>query len=133
MILKSIVSGLCILAVIYGIVVKSRKYFKEYLMGTAIDLFVTYRFIKLLVTPFNKTEAFKLGIIDDKGIRQVVPGTNKPTTLATIKERNAYTVLHKLVFNIKRRKISILYSSGLNPVFNNLFDRVCNLCGVLTY
>ena len=71
-------------------------------MGTAIDLFVTYRFIKLLVTPFNKTEAFKLGIIDDKGIRQVVPGTNKPTTLATIKERNAYTVLHKLVFNIKR-------------------------------
>ena len=27
MILKSIVSGLCILAVIYGIVVKSRKYF----------------------------------------------------------------------------------------------------------
>ena len=71
-------------------------------MGTAIDLFVTYRFIKLLVTPFNKTEAFKLGIIDDKGIRQVVPGTNKPTTLATIKERNAYTVLHKLVFNIKK-------------------------------
>ena len=41
-------------------------------MGTAIDLFVTYRFIKLLVTPFNKTDAYKLGIIDDKGIRQVV-------------------------------------------------------------
>ena len=71
-------------------------------MGTAIDLFVTYRFIKLLVTPFNKTEAFKLGIIDDKGIRQVVPGTTQPTKLSTIKERNAYTVLHKLVFNIKR-------------------------------
>ena len=71
-------------------------------MGTAIDLFVTYRFIKLLVTPFNKTEAYKLGIIDDKGIRQVVPGTNKPTKLSTVKERNAYTVLHKLVFNIKR-------------------------------
>ena len=71
-------------------------------MGTAIDLFVTYRFIKLLVTPFNKTEAFKLGIIDDKGIRQVVPGTDKPTPLNLVKERNAYTVLHKLVFNIKR-------------------------------
>ena len=62
-------------------------------MGTAIDLFVTYRFIKLLVTPFNKTDAYKLGIIDDKGLRQVVPGTNKPTTLATIKERNAYLSL----------------------------------------
>ena len=71
-------------------------------MGSAIDLFVTYRFLKLLTTEFKKTDAYKLGIIDDKGIRQVVPGTNKPTTLATIKERNAYTVLHKLVFNIKR-------------------------------
>ena len=38
-------------------------------MGRAIDLFVTYRFIKLLVTPFEKTEAFKLGIIDKDGAR----------------------------------------------------------------
>ena len=39
-------------------------------MGRAIDLFVTYRFIKLLVTPFEKTDAFKLGIIDeDLGIQ----------------------------------------------------------------
>ena len=28
-------------------------------MGRAIDLFVTYRFVKLLVTPFEKQEAFK--------------------------------------------------------------------------
>tara|TARA_B100000123_G_C25719566_1_gene423799 strand:- start:153 stop:794 length:642 start_codon:yes stop_codon:yes gene_type:complete len=71
-------------------------------MGRAIDLFVTYRFIKLLVTPFNKTEAFKLGIIDEKGNRAKIEGTNKATSLNTIKERNAYTVLHKLVFNIKK-------------------------------
>ena len=71
-------------------------------MGRAIDLFVTYRFIKLLVTPFPKTEAFKLGIIDKDGNRTTEPGTNKPTTLRTIKEKNAYTVLHKLVFNIKK-------------------------------
>ena len=71
-------------------------------MGRAIDLFVTYRFIKLLVTPFNKTEAFKLGIIDEKGKRVKIPGTNKATPLNTIAERNAYTVLHKLVFNIKK-------------------------------
>ncbi len=71
-------------------------------MGRAIDLFVTYRFIKLLVTPFNKTEAFKLGIIDEKGNRAKIEGTNKPTSLNTIKQRNAYTVLHKLVFNIKK-------------------------------
>jgi len=71
-------------------------------MGRAIDLFVTYRFIKLLVTPFEKTEAFKLGIIDEKGKRILEPGTNKPTTLRTTEERNAFTVLHKLVFNIKK-------------------------------
>jgi hypothetical protein len=64
-------------------------------MGRAIDLFVTYRFIKLLVTPFNKTDAYELGIIDENGYR-----TDKVLRLA--KEKNAYTVLHKLVFNIKR-------------------------------
>ena len=71
-------------------------------MGRAIDLFVTYRFIKLLVTPFNKTEAFKLGIIDEKGNRAKIEGTNKATSLNTSKGKNAYTVLHKLVFNIKK-------------------------------
>ena len=29
-----------------------------------IDLFVTYRFLKLLVTPFDKQDAFKFVIID---------------------------------------------------------------------
>tara|TARA_R100001377_G_scaffold59032_1_gene35537 strand:+ start:1862 stop:2470 length:609 start_codon:yes stop_codon:yes gene_type:complete len=71
-------------------------------MGRAIDLFVTYRFIKLLVTPFGKTDAHKLGIIDEDGKRTLEPGTNKPTVLRTIEERNSYTVLHKLVFNIKK-------------------------------
>ena len=33
----------------------------------AIDALIAFRLIKLLVTPFNKTEAYKLGIIDDKG------------------------------------------------------------------
>ena len=71
-------------------------------MGRAIDLFVTYRFIKLLVTPFEKQEAFKLGIIDKDGNRIKKPGTNKGTDLNTIDEKNAYTILHKLVYNIKK-------------------------------
>ena len=71
-------------------------------MGRAIDLFVTYRFIKLLTQPFEKTDAFKLGIIDKNGKRSVIPGTNRPTGLATKEERDAYTILHKLVFNIKK-------------------------------
>ena len=71
-------------------------------MGRAIDLFVTYRFIKLLTTPFEKTEAYKLGIIDEDGKRITIPGTNKPTLLNTSAEKNSYTILHKLVFNIKK-------------------------------
>ncbi len=76
-------------------------------MGRAIDLFVTYRFIKLLVTPFDKTEAYKLGIIDAKGNRVMPPPKNgirqtKPEPLRTSEEKNAYTILHKLVFNIKK-------------------------------
>ena len=77
-------------------------------MGRAIDLFVTYRFIKLLVTPFEKTDAFKLGIIDEDGNRIIPPkpkvgAWNKtPKSLNTIEEKAAYTVLHKLVFNIKK-------------------------------
>ena len=64
-------------------------------MGRAIDLFVTYRFIRLLTTPFEKTDAYKLGIIDEKGQR-----TDKKLYKQT--EQSAYTVLHKLVFNIKK-------------------------------
>ena len=76
-------------------------------MGRAIDLFVTYRFIKLLVTPFEKTDAYKLGIIDENGNRIMPPPVagvrqTKPTPLRTTDEKNAYTILHKLVFNIKK-------------------------------
>ena len=77
-------------------------------MGRAIDLFVTYRFIKLLITPFDKTEAFKLGIIDEKGNRVRPPRDPKTNIrpaiepLRTSEEKNSYTILHKLVFNIKK-------------------------------
>ena len=72
-------------------------------MGRAIDLFVTYRFLKLLTTPFEKTEAFKLGIIDENGNRIMQQGIKKPQVpLVTSQEKNAYTILHKLVFNIKK-------------------------------
>ena len=76
-------------------------------MGRAIDLFVTYRFIKLLVTPFEKTPAYKLGIIDKDGNRIMPPPIagvrqTKPKSLNTTEEKSAYTVLHKLVFNIKK-------------------------------
>ena len=63
----------------------------------AIDAFITFRFLKLLVTPFNKTEAFRLGIIDQRG--KVL---RKYKTLERTEERQAYTILHRLVFNVKK-------------------------------
>jgi len=72
-------------------------------MGRAIDLFVTYRFLRLLTTPFEKTDAFKFGIIDDKGNRIRKPKSTQPAVeLATSELKNSYTILHKLVFNIKK-------------------------------
>ena len=66
-------------------------------MGRAVDLFVTYRFLKLLVTPWEKQEAYKLGIIDKNG-----KALKKARDLGTETERSAFTLLHRLVFNCKR-------------------------------
>ena len=75
-------------------------------MGRAVDLFVTYRFIKLLTTPFKKTDAYKLGIIDENGhrvMKQVTRSKKEPAVpLNNDETKNAYTILHKLIFNIKK-------------------------------
>ena len=72
-------------------------------MGRAIDLFVTYRFLKILTTPFEKMDAYKYGIIDEKGNRIKKPSSTKPAVeLSTTELKNSYTILHKLVFNIKK-------------------------------
>jgi len=72
-------------------------------MGRAVDLFVTYRFLKLLTTPFEKTDAFKLGVIDKDGHRIKLPKSTKPAVELTTSElKNSYTILHKLIFNIKK-------------------------------
>ena len=70
----------------------------------AVDLVITYRVIKLLVTPFEKQEAFKYGIIDKDG--KVL---RKYRTLKTTAEKKSYTILHRFVFNLKR----ILQKAGL--------------------
>ena len=63
----------------------------------AVDLVITYRVVKLLVTPFEKQDAFKLGIIDKDG--NVL---KKYKTLQTRAEKKSYTILHRFVFNLKR-------------------------------
>tara|TARA_B100001093_G_scaffold519594_1_gene609349 strand:+ start:1906 stop:2520 length:615 start_codon:yes stop_codon:yes gene_type:complete len=72
-------------------------------MGRAVDLFVTYRFLKLLTMPFEKQDAYKLGIIDKNGHRIKKEKSTKPAVeLSTTELKNSYTILHKLVFNIKK-------------------------------
>ena len=66
-------------------------------MSRGIDFLITYRVVKLLITPFDKQPAFKNGIIDEKG--KVL---KKYKTLKTEKERKSYTLLHRFVFNLKR-------------------------------
>ena len=66
-------------------------------MGRAIDSLIVFRFLKLLVTPFDKTKAFELGIIDERG-----KNLRKANKLNTEEERESYTILHRLVFNIKK-------------------------------
>ena len=66
-------------------------------MSRVIDALIAYRLVKLLVTPFNKTDAYKLGIIDEKG--KVLIKSRKITNQ---KQRKAYTLLIRFVFNLKK-------------------------------
>lgn len=66
------------------------------LLRKAADLVYTFRFVKMLTTPFNKTKAFELGLIDQDGKRI------KTKKITTSEEHNAYTAFHRLVYNIKR-------------------------------
>ena len=66
-------------------------------MSRIIDALIAYRILKLLVTPFNKTKAFKLGIIDDKGKVLI-----KSKQIVNQEQRKAYTLLIRFVFNLKK-------------------------------
>ena len=70
------------------------------LIKRAGDLVYTFRFLALLVTPFEKTKAFEKGIIDKDGKRLVKPPFSK------IEDRNNYAEYYspfiRLVFNIKK-------------------------------
>jgi hypothetical protein len=67
------------------------------LLSRAADFAYAIRFLKLLVTPWDKTEAFKLGIVDEKG-----KTIKKGKDLKTPQEKAAYTIFHRLVFTLKR-------------------------------
>jgi hypothetical protein len=95
-------------------------------MARAIDTVIVFRVLKLLTTKFEDHEAYKLGIIDEKGKR------NKSVKIDTKEKKNAYTYLHRLVFNLK--KIIELLPMGKNRLASYaaalfLIKEHCNIKG----
>ena len=73
-------------------------------MGRVIDALVAYRVLKILVTPFKKTKAYQLGIVDDKG-KVLIKSKDFKKSFPSNKQqeaRKAYTLLIRFVFNLKR-------------------------------
>ena len=66
-------------------------------MSRIVDNAMALRIVRMLVTNFSDTAAFKLGIIDARG------NTLRPSsTLKTTQEKDAFSYLHRLVFNMKK-------------------------------
>ena len=73
-------------------------------MGRVIDALIAYRLLKLLVTPFKKTKAYQMGIIDDKG-KVLIKAKQFQKSFPSNKQQEAkksYTLLIRFVFNLKR-------------------------------
>lgn len=66
-------------------------------MAALVDNLIAYRIITMLVKPFIQTDAYKLGIIDAKGKNLI-----KPSSFTTSEQKESYTFLHRLVFNMKK-------------------------------
>jgi len=74
------------------------------------DLYFVFRFLRLLTMKWTKTDAYKYKIIDSKG-----NALKKSSELESIKEKAAYTMLHRMVFKIRRlvEKVPIIGKSIL--------------------
>ena len=66
-------------------------------MSRIVDNLIAYRILSMLVTPFEESPAYKLGIIDKVG-----KNLKKASSLKTTEEKDAYSYLHRLVFNMKK-------------------------------
>ena len=79
----------------------------KYLKEGAVDLFITYKFLRLLVTPWKKTDAFEACVIDDKG-KLLVKIKDQSSA-----QKKTYDVFERLVFNIKRILEKIPFGKGM--------------------
>jgi len=92
-------------------------------MSRFVDSIITYRILRMLTTPFRDTKAYELGIIDDKGKE-----LKKMRDLRSVNERDAYTILNRLVFRLKRiiekvpfeNKKFLSYAAALSLIRENI-------------
>ena len=68
---------------------------KEGAMGV-VDTVIVFRILKMMTRKWEEMDAYKFGLIDDNGKRIK---SKKPKTS---EEKNSFTLLHRLVFNLKR-------------------------------
>lgn len=81
----------------YSVTRRSNKQDERIIMASrAIDTVITFRVLKLLTMKWTDHEAYGMGIIDEKGKR------NKTVKIDSTAKKEAYTFLHRLVFNLKR-------------------------------
>ncbi len=66
-------------------------------MAGLVDTLYTYKFIKILSSKWEDTDAYKQGIVDEDGTI-----LKKLKDLTTESEKSAYTPFHRLVFKLKR-------------------------------
>jgi len=67
------------------------------ILAGGVNLYFIYKFLRILTTKWEDTDAFKLGIIDEKG--KIL---KKHSTLKSSDEKDAYTLMHRLVWKLKR-------------------------------
>lgn len=62
-------------------------------MSQLLDNLIVFRVLHILLTPIEKSDAFRLGIIDHTGKKIKNPSTTE--------EKDSYTILNKVAFKLK--------------------------------
>ena len=77
------------------------------------NIYFVYQFLKKLVTPFEKTKAFELGIVDKNG--KIL---KRRRDLNTQAEKDAYTLSDTLIWNFMWNKRN---NGGMCDSYNSIF------------
>lgn len=110
----------------------------------ASDLYSSLRFLRLLTTKWEDTNAYKYGIVDSDG-KQLIKSKDVPS-----EHKKYYTLFHRLVFNLKRllqkvpvvgKSILLNYASALlllkehlkissDEEFKKILNEYCNFINI---